>query len=114
MNRRREYAEIRRARQPLSFPSLGSVFKHPSGDFAPRLIETLGLKGLTVGGASVSEKHAGFIVNNGTATSSDVVSLIAIKFLMEFVKKHNFTPFGIYRILLGTVVVGYFIIKSFV
>jgi undecaprenyl-diphosphatase len=45
---------------------------------------------------------------------SFVVSLIAIKFLMEFVKKHNFTPFGIYRILLGTVVVGYFIIKSFV
>jgi UDP-N-acetylmuramate dehydrogenase len=89
MDRMREYAEIRRARQPLGLPSLGSVFKHPSGDFAPRLIETLGLKGLTVGGASVSEKHAGFIVNNGTATSSDVVSLIAI------IKERVLSAYGI-------------------
>ena len=74
----RTYAQMRRERQPLEMPSLGSVFKHPKGDFAPRLIESLGLKGISVGGASVSKKHAGFIVNNGGATSSDVRSLIAI------------------------------------
>ena len=77
-SRMREYIEIRRMRQPLSLPSLGSVFKHPTGDFAPRIIDELGLKGLSVGGASVSEKHAGFIVNSGSATPDDVKKLIRI------------------------------------
>ena len=77
-SRMRKYTEIRRMRQPLSLPSLGSIFKHPTGDFAPRIIEELGLKGLTVGGATVSEKHAGFIVNSGSATPEDVKKLIQI------------------------------------
>ena len=76
LSKMREYAVMRRDRQPLSMPSLGSIFKHPTGDFAPRIIEELGLKGLSVGGASVSDKHAGFIVNTGPATSEDVRRLI--------------------------------------
>lgn len=64
-----EYTEMRRSRQPLSMPSLGSIFKHPASDFAPRIIDELGLKGLSVGGAVVSEKHAGFIVNSGDRKS---------------------------------------------
>ena len=71
-----EYTEKRRASQPLSFPSLGSIFKHPTGDFAPRLIESLGLKGYSVGGAAISDIHAGFIVNLGEATTEDVLELI--------------------------------------
>ena len=73
-----EYTSIRRQKQPISMPSLGSIFKHPRGDFAPRLIESLGLKGLRVGGAEISKIHAGFIVNNGSATASDVRNLIKI------------------------------------
>lgn len=73
-----QYVEIRRQRQPLSRPSLGSIFKHPKGDFAPRLIESLGFKGFGVGGAEISRIHAGFIVNSGDATASDVKALIKI------------------------------------
>jgi len=73
-----EFARYRREHQPLSMHSLGSIFKHPAGDFAPRLIESLSLKGLSVGGAEVSKKHAGFIVNTGYATSSDVKCLIKL------------------------------------
>ena len=76
VKRVREFSKIRRERQPLNMPSLGSIFKHPEGDFAPRLIESLSLKGLRFGGASVSEKHAGFIVNDLSATSNDVRALI--------------------------------------
>lgn len=84
-----EYTTIRRSRQPLTKPSLGSVFKHPHGDFAPRLIESLGLKGLSVGGACVSTLHAGFIVNDGTATANDVRKLI------EIIKEKVFDAYGI-------------------
>ena len=77
LSRMREYAVMRRERQPLSMPSLGSIFKHPLGDFAPRIIEELGLKGLRAGDAAVSEKHAGFIVNLGAATPDDVKELIS-------------------------------------
>lgn len=66
----------RRDKQPLNFPSAGSVFKRPEGFFAGALIEEAGLKGRTVGGAQVSEKHAGFIINIGGATARDVLQLI--------------------------------------
>lgn len=62
----------RKTKQPLEFPSAGSTFKRPTGNFAGTLIEMCGLKGFTVGGAQVSEKHAGFVINLGGATASDV------------------------------------------
>ena len=71
LNHRRE------SKQPLSYPSAGSTFKRPPGYFAGTLIEQTGLKGLTVGGAQVSQKHAGFIINIGNASASDVQRLIA-------------------------------------
>lgn len=66
----------RKEKQPYDMPSAGSVFKRPQGAFAAALIEECGLKGLRVGGAQVSEKHAGFIVNTGGATCADVLALI--------------------------------------
>ena len=68
----------RKSRQPLDLPSAGSVFKRPEGHFAGALIEQCGLKGRRVGGAMVSEKHAGFIVNMGGATCGDVLKLIEL------------------------------------
>ena len=68
--------EKRRQKQPLELPSAGSAFKRPEGHFAGALIEQAGLKGYTVGGAQVSEKHAGFVVNVGGATSHDVYDLM--------------------------------------
>lgn len=68
----------RRDKQPLSLPSAGSTFKRPEGYFAGALIEQAGLKGLRVGGASVSEKHAGFVVNDAGATAGDVLALIRL------------------------------------
>ena len=72
----RTYWDKRRASQPLDLPNAGSTFKRPEGYFAGKLIEDCGLKGLTVGGAQVSTKHAGFIVNVGGATCEDVKRLI--------------------------------------
>ena len=66
----------RESRQPLDMPSAGSTFKRPKGHFAGTLIDKAGLKGLRVGGAMVSEKHAGFVVNTGNATAADVLNLI--------------------------------------
>ena len=74
--RSRELNARRREKQPLNYPSAGSVFKRPEGHFAGALIEEAGLKGLTIGGAQVSEKHAGFIVNLGGATAADILALI--------------------------------------
>jgi UDP-N-acetylmuramate dehydrogenase len=62
--------------QPLEYPSAGSVFRNPENDFAGRLIEEIGYKGKTIGGAKVSEKHANFIINSGGATGSDIKNLI--------------------------------------
>ena len=66
----------RKATQPLGLPSCGSVFRNPPGDHAARLIETAGLKGYSIGGAEVSEKHANFIINKDNATATDVEELI--------------------------------------
>ena len=66
----------RKASQPLEYPSAGSTFKRPEGYFAAALIDECGLKGLTVGGAQVSEKHAGFVINRGGATCADVTALM--------------------------------------
>jgi UDP-N-acetylmuramate dehydrogenase len=72
----KEYLRYRRATQPLTIPNAGSVFKNPPGDSAGRLIEAAGLKGVRVGDAEVSTKHANFIVNRGTATAAQVLALI--------------------------------------
>ena len=74
--RMRELMGKRRASQPLEYPSAGSTFKRPEGYFAGTLIDQCGLKGLTVGGAQVSEKHAGFVINRGGATAADILALI--------------------------------------
>ena len=71
-----ELLNRRKQKQPLEYPSAGSTFKRPEGYFAGALIEKNGLKGLTVGGAQVSEKHAGFVINRGGATAADVKALI--------------------------------------
>ena len=71
-----ELLQRRKDKQPLEFPSAGSTFKRPVGYFAGGLIEECGLKGFSVGGAQVSEKHAGFIINKGGATAQDVLDLI--------------------------------------
>ena len=71
-----ELAAKRKEKQPLEYPSAGSMFKRPPGHFAAALIDQCGLKGLTVGGAQVSEKHAGFVVNRGGATCADVLELV--------------------------------------
>ncbi len=67
----------RSSKQPLEYPSAGSIFKRPNGSYASLLVDQCGLKGMTCGGAMVSEKHSGFIVNKGYATSSDVLELCA-------------------------------------
>ena len=72
----RELMGRRKASQPLEYPSAGSTFKRPMGHFAGTLIDQCGLKGLTVGGAQVSEKHAGFVINRGGATCADVLALM--------------------------------------
>ena len=64
------------SKQPLEYPSAGSTFKRPEGYFAGKLIQDSGLKGFTVGGAQVSEKHSGFVINKGNATAADVMELI--------------------------------------
>jgi UDP-N-acetylmuramate dehydrogenase len=70
-----DYAERRRSKQPLEYPSAGSFFKRPEGYFAGKLIQDSGLMGVSVGGAQVSTKHAGFIINTGNATCEDIKKL---------------------------------------
>ena len=70
-----ELTEKRKSKQPLDVPSAGSTFKRPEGYYAAKLIEDAGLKGLQIGGAKVSEKHSGFVINTGNATAADVIAL---------------------------------------
>ena len=71
-----DYLDRRKEKQPLEFPSAGSTFKRPQDNFAGKLIEDAGLKGYTIGGACVSDKHAGFVINKDNATAQDIISLI--------------------------------------
>ena len=75
--RMEEYGRARREKQPLEFPSAGSTFKRPEGYYAGKLIMDAGLRGYTVGGAMVSEKHCGFVINTGGATAKDIYCLMA-------------------------------------
>lgn len=84
-----ELMEKRKSKQPLEWPSAGSTFKRPEGYFAAALIEQCGLKGKRVGGAQVSEKHAGFVVNKGEATCADVLGLV------ELVKETVYKAVGV-------------------
>lgn len=84
-----ENMQKRRDKQPLEYPSAGSAFKRPENGFAAQMIDECGLKGLSVGGAQVSEKHAGFIINKGGASSADVKSL------MNEVADRVFEKFGV-------------------
>ncbi len=87
--RMRELAAKRRASQPLDLPSAGSTFKRPVGGYAAALIDQAGLKGYAVGGAMVSEKHAGFVVNAGGATTDDILRL------MDHIQKTVYAASGI-------------------
>lgn len=77
-DRIKELTRRRTEKQPLEYPSAGSTFKRPEGNFAPKLIEDTGLKGLCIGGAEVSIKHSGFIINKGNATAKDIIELIKL------------------------------------
>ena len=88
--RMEDILERRRSKQPLEFPSAGSVFKRPTGYYAGALIEAAGLKGASVGAAQVSEKHAGFIINRGGASCADVCALI------EKIQKAVFEKDGVF------------------
>lgn len=84
-NRIMDLNRRRTEKQPLEYPSAGSTFKRPEGHFAAKLIEDTGLKGSSVGGAQVSEKHSGFIINKGNATADDILNLI--EFVQNKVKE---------------------------
>ena len=84
-----ELTEKRVSKQPLQYPSAGSFFKRPEGYFAGKLIEDAGLKGFSVGGAQVSEQHAGFVINKGGATYQNVIDL------MHYVQDKVFEQFGV-------------------
>ena len=84
-----EYALARRTKQPLEYPSAGSTFKRPVGYFAGKLIDDAGLRGFSYGGAQVSEKHCGFVINRGDATARDIVTL------MKMVNEKVMEKFGV-------------------
>lgn len=89
LERMKELATKRNSKQPVQYPSAGSFFKRPEGYFAGKLIEDAGLRGLTVGGAQVSELHCGFIINRGDATATDIIQL------MHLVQNTVFDKFGV-------------------
>lgn len=84
-----EYLEQRKAKQPLEYPSAGSTFKRKDNLITAKLIDECGLKGFSIGGAQISEKHAGFIINKSNATSKDIIDLI------EYTKKKVFEKFNV-------------------
>lgn len=83
-----EYAEYRKEKQPIEYPSAGSTFKRGTDFITAKLIDEAGLKGYTIGGAKISEKHAGFIINTGNATAQDVLDLV------KYVKDKVYEKFG--------------------
>ncbi len=85
----KDLAGRRRDKQPLEYPSAGSTFKRPEGYFAGKLIEDAGLKGYAIGGAEVSEKHSGFVINKGGATAKDVLDLV------DYIKMQVKEKFGV-------------------
>lgn len=85
----RDLTKRRNEKQPVQYPSAGSFFKRPEGFFAGKLIQDAGLKGLSVGGAQVSELHSGFIINKGGATATDIIDL------MHLVQNTVFDKFGV-------------------
>jgi UDP-N-acetylmuramate dehydrogenase len=89
LERVKSYSEMRKRKQPLDYPSAGSIFKNPKEGPAGKWIEEAGLKGFRIGQAMVSERHANFIINLGKAKAEDVVRL------MEFVEKKIFEEKGI-------------------
>ena len=82
-------AEERKEKQPLEYPSAGSTFKRGKNYITARLIDEAGLKGYKIGGAQISEKHAGFIINTGDASTKDILDLI------EYTKKKVYERFGV-------------------
>lgn len=89
-SRMEELSAKRREKQPLDMPSAGSFFKRPPGNYAGKLIEDAGLKGATIGGAAISTKHAGFLVNENNATAKDIIGL------MRFVQEQVFLNSGVH------------------
>ena len=85
----KEITRKRNDKQPLNYPSAGSTFKRPEGYFAAKLIDDAGLRGFSVGGAMVSEKHCGFVINYNNATSTDIFNL------MKEIKRIVFEKFGV-------------------
>ena len=85
-----EYINTRKEKQPLEYPSAGSTFKRGENYITSKLIDESGLKGYTIGGAQISEKHAGFIINKGDATSKDIIELI------KYTKQKVFEKFGVH------------------
>lgn len=85
-----EYQEQRKSKQPTEYPSAGSTFKRGEDFITAKLIDECGLKGFSIGGAQISEKHAGFIINKGNATSKDILDLI------EYTKQKVFEKFGVH------------------
>ena len=83
-----EYASYRKEKQPIEYPSAGSTFKRGNDYITAKLIDEAGLKGYTIGGAEVSSKHAGFIINKGNATAKDILELI------EYVKEEVYKKFN--------------------
>ena len=95
----REFAQSRREKQPLEYPNAGSYFKRPEGNFAAKLIDDAGLKGMRIGDAAVSEKHAGFLLNLGEATAEDMLLLeskireeVAARFGVELQREVRWIP----------------------
>lgn len=99
MRTRKETLLSRRNKQPLEYPSAGSVFRRPKGEYASRLIDQCGLKGLAIGGAEISRKHAGFIINRNNASASDIYALI--RKTQEEVRKQTGCSLQLEQVLWG-------------